>query len=196
MITGLSPLTFARMQLNAGVFLREFDYSACADVQALRTALASALEDESKRIGATRGGGTFECIPQMREIEADGKRFDFVGSTVLDGWTVRMTGTLLEIVPQNLALVIGAADVTGETNRRTVRARTDLLARDYIKSLVWVGDTGGGFLLIALQNALSTAGATFTFADRGEGTLPFEFRAHMADVQGTGHAPFEILSFT
>ena len=195
MITGLSPKTFTRLQLNSGAFLKDFDYKSYDDLDALRTALAKALDDDTKRIGATRGGGTFECAPEVRNIEADGKRYEFVGSTVFDSWTVKLTGTMMEIVPENLGLVIAAADVTGEAGKRTVRARTDLLPTDYIENLVWAGDTSEGVVLIALHNALNVSGATMTFTDKGEGTLPFEFHAHQDSVQDMEYAPFEIVYF-
>ena len=195
MITGLSSLTFKRLQLNAGAFLKGFDYKQYKDLDALKTALAEALLDDTMRIGATKGGGTFECTPEVRNIEADGKRYEFVGSTVFDSWTVKLTGTLLEIVPENLGMVIAAADVTGEKGKRTVRARTDLLPTDYIDKLVWIGDTSEGYILIALKNALNTSGATLTFTDKGEGTLPFEFHAHQDSVDDMEYAPFEIVYF-
>ena len=193
MITGLSNLTFKRLQLNAGAFLTGFDYSAATDAEQLRAALDAALADETKCLGATRGGGTFECTPEVRNIEADGKRYEFVGSTVFDSWTVRMTGTLLEIKPENWQRVIAAADVSGGAGKRTIRARTDLLEKDYIDRLVWVGDTSEGYLLIALKNALNTSGATLTFTDKGEGTLPFEFHAHQDSVDDMEYAPFVII---
>lgn len=197
MTTGLSPTTFKRLQLNAGAFLTDFDYSSYEDAAALKTALVEALKDEKKTFGATRGGGTFECTPEVRNIEADGKRYEFIGSTIFDSWTVRMTGTLLEIKPENWKRVIAAADITGDekAGKRTIKARTDLTADDYIKSLVWVGDSSEGFVLIALKNALNTTGATLTFTDKGEGTLPFEFHAHQDSVEDMEYAPFEIVHF-
>lgn len=195
MITGLSPKTFTHLQLNSGAFLKDFDYKSYDDLSALKAALAEALDDDTKRIGATRGGGTFECAPEVRNIEADGKRYEFVGSTVYDSWTVKLTGTMMEIVPENLALVLGAADIMGEKGKQTVRARTDLLPDDYIENLVWAGDTSKGVVLIALKNALNVSGATMTFTDKGESTLPFEFHAHQDSVQDMEYAPFEIVYF-
>ena len=195
MITGLSNLTFQRLQLNAGVFLKNFNHKQYEDLDSLNEALEAALKDDTNRIGATRGGGTFECTPEVRNIEADGKRYEFVGSTIFDSWTVKLTGTLIEIVPENLNMVIAAADVTGEKGKRTVRARTDLLPADYINNLVWVGNTSNGYILIALKNALNTTGATLTFTDKGEGTLPFEFHAHQDSVDDMEYAPFEIVYF-
>ena len=85
--------------------------------------------------------------------------------------------------------------MTGEKGKRTIRARTDLLPTDYLENLVWVGNTSEGIILIALKNALNTTGATLTFADKGEGTLPFEFHAHADSVEDMEYAPFEIVYF-
>lgn len=197
MITGLRPDTFKNLQLNAGVFLINFDYSAIADASALETAILEALEDGTGILGATRGGGTFTCTPEVRNIEADGKRYEFVGSTIFDSWTVSMTGTLLEVNADNFRRVLSSADITTAANKKTAKIRTDIDAtKDYISSLVWVGDTSEGMVLISLKNALNVSGANFTFADKGEGTLPFEFHAHQNSVADMEYAPCEIIFFS
>lgn len=196
MTTGLDASTFINLQLNAGVFLKNFEYSSATNKTTFAELLKTAQKDSTHRLGATRGGGTFECAPEVRNIEADGKRYEFIGSTVFDSWTVRLTGTLMEITPENLSTLIAAADVTGEpeSGKRTIKARTDLLPKDYIKSLVWIGDTSNsGYVLIALKNALNTTGATMTFSDKNEGTLPFEFHAHQDSVEDSEYAPFEVV---
>lgn len=196
MITGLRPETFKNLQLNAGAFLIGFDYSSITDADALETAVLEAMEEGTGILGATRGGGTFTCTPEVRNIEADGKRYEFVGSTVFDSWTVTMTGTLLEVNAENFARVLSAADVTTNGQKKTIKIRTDIdTTKDYIKSLVWVGDTSEGMVLISLKNALNTTGANFTFADKGEGTLPFEFHAHQDSVTDMEYAPCEIVFF-
>ena len=61
MITGLRPETFKNLQLNAGVFLRNFSYSAVKDKDELETAILEALEAGGDKIlGATIGGGSFQ----------------------------------------------------------------------------------------------------------------------------------------
>ena len=60
MITGLRPETFENLQLNAGVFLRNFDYAAIKTADELEEAILAALEVGGDRIlGATIGGGSF-----------------------------------------------------------------------------------------------------------------------------------------
>ncbi len=195
MITGLRPETFEHLQLNAGVFLKNFDYSSIADAAALETAILAALEDGTDILGATIGDGSFQCTPTIRQIEANGMRYPVVGSTVNDMWTVKLTGTMKEITPQNFADALMCADVTANGAKTIVKVRTDIEEKDYIPSLCWVGDTSKGFVLINLNNALNLTGANFTFSDRGEGSLPFEFQAHAKTLADMQYAPCEIVFF-
>lgn len=195
MTTGLRPQTFDQLQLNAGIFLEGFSHDDVADAAALKTALAAFIAAGDGLLGATRGGGSFECTPETRTIEADGMRYPFKGATVNDMWTVKMTGTLLEITPDNFKRVLAAGEVETTGAKTTVKVRTEFRDEDYIEHLCWVGDTSKGFVLIELDNALNLTGATFTFTDKGEGTLPFEFQAHQASLEDQEYAPFRIVFF-
>ena len=131
----------------------------------------------------------------MRQIEADGKRYEFVGSEVIDKWYVKLTGTLIEIVPGNITRVLATGEATDNEGKTvtTVKTRTALKDTDYINSVTWVGDTSQGAMMITLHNALNVSGATLTINEKGEGTLPFEFTAHQSDVEQTEYAPYEIV---
>nr|DAS65012.1 MAG TPA: major tail protein [Caudoviricetes sp.]DAV78399.1 MAG TPA: major tail protein [Caudoviricetes sp.] len=197
MTTGLRASTFENLQLNAGMFLANFDYSTATDAATLGALLKTEREKTSGSalIGATRGGGTFVCTPNTRSIEADGKREEWKGSSVNDGWTIKLTTTLLEINADNLKRSFGTADVTDTEKKHTIKIRTDIKDADYIDSLVWVGDTSKGYVLIAIKNALNTAGATLTWTDKGEGTIPVEFTAHQDGLETDGYAPCEVIFF-
>lgn len=197
MTTGLRASTFENLQLNAGMFLANFDYSTATDAATLGALLKTEREKASGSalIGATRGGGTFVCTPNTRSIEADGKREEWKGSSVNDGWTIKLTTTLLEINATNLKRSFGTADVTDTEKKHTIKIRTDIKDADYITSLVWVGDTSKGYVLIAIKNALNTAGATLTWTDKGEGTIPVEFTAHQDGLETDGYAPCEVIFF-
>ena len=198
MITALRPETFTRLQLNAGAFLRDFDYSTATDAKTLRELITSAIRgDATKTLGATRGGGTFTMTPTVRNIEIDGKRGEFVGSTINDGYTCNMTGTFLEFHENTLTAMGGELVTEGaKANIKQIRFPTSFDEKMYIPSLVWVGDMGDGkVLLIDLKNALNTAGVSFTFTDKGEGTLPFTFVAHGSDVDDIDYAPAEVYIF-
>lgn len=197
MTTGLRASTFENLQLNAGMFLANFDYSTATDAATLGALLKTEREKTSGSalIGATRGGGTFVCTPNTRSIEADGKREEWKGSSVNDGWTIKLTTTLLEINADNLKRSFGTADVTDTEKKHTIKIRTDIKDADYIDSLVWVGDTSKGYVLIAIKNALNTAGATLTWTDKGEGTIPVAFTAHQDGLETDGYAPCEVIFF-
>lgn len=198
MITGLRPDTFKNLQLNAGAFLLNFDHASYEDASALETAVLAALEAGTDILGATRGGGSFQCTPEVRNIEADGKRYEFKGSTIFDSWTVMLTTTLLEVNADNMQRVLASADVEETaTTKKTVKIRTSIDAtKDYIENLTWVGDTSEGLVLISLKNALNTSGLNFTFTDKGESTMPVEFHAHQESVQDMQYAPCEIVFFS
>lgn len=194
MITPCRTETFQNLQLNAGAFLIDFDYSTYNDATALRTALATALQDSSKLLGATRGGGTFVVTSEIREPDVDGKRYRFKGGAFVDSVDAQLSGTLVEIRPEVFAKVLATGESTTSGQKTTVRMHTAIQNTDYINSLVWVGDmSDGGLVLIALKNALNNNGMTLTFSDKGEGTIPFEFHAYQNTVEDYDYAPFEVI---
>ena len=195
MLTGLREGSVNNLQLNAGLFLVNFDYSAAKNANELKELIADEILNGSGMLGATRGGGTFQAKPEVRQIDADGARYAYKGGMVNDRWVVKMTGTMLEVTPWNFANVLMCGDITRKNSVTTLRTRTDIRTGDYITHLCWVGDTNYGFVLIELDNALNLSGAAFTFTDRGEGTLPFEFQAHQESCEDSEYAPFRILFF-
>lgn len=193
MVTPCRTETFQNLQLNAGAFLIGFDYSTYNDATALRTALSTALQDSTKLLGATRGGGTFVVTSEIREPDVDGKRYRFKGGAFVDSVDAQLTGTLVEIRPEIFAKVLATGESTTSGKVTTVKMHTAIQNTDYINSLVWVGDmSDGGLVLIALKNALNNNGMTLTFTDKGEGTIPFEFHAYQDSVEDYDYAPFEV----
>lgn len=202
MITPIRPDTFTHMQLNAGAFMPNLDYSTATDNKTIRAAITAAMQDaQTATLGATRGGGTFTLTPSIRNIEADGKRGEFFdeetgsGSTVNDGYTATIAGTLLEFRKGTL-VALGGEIVEDTAKPNVKRIKFPNKIKKSIKSLVWVSDLGGNrTLLIDVKNAINTAGVTFTFTDKGEGTLPFTFTAHQSNVNDVDYAPVDILIF-
>lgn len=194
MTTGLNPQTFEHLQLGAGLFLRGFDCAA-ADAADLQTKIAAAIAEGSSIIGATRGGGSLQVTPTWRTLEADGLRSPVKGDTVIDSWTVKLTGTMLEITPRNFAAALVSASTQTQGSVTTLTVRADLAPEDYIPSLCWIGDTAQGFVLIELTDVINLKGAAFTFTDKGEGTLPFEFQAHQRS-HGDAELPLRVMFFT
>lgn len=193
-VTACRTETMQNLQLNAGAFLIGFDYASYTDATALRAALATALADNTKLLGATRGGGTFVVSSEIREPEVDGKRYRFKGGAFVDSVDAQLTGTLVEIRPEVFARILATGDSVTSGQKTTVTMHTAIQSSDYIDRLVWIGDmSDGGLVLIALNNALNNNGMTLTFSDKGEGTVPFEFHAYQNSVEDYDTAPFEVI---
>lgn len=188
---------FKNLQLNAGIFLVDFDHSAITDADALKAAIASAIEAGDKILGVTRGGGSFTVTRKTRTPEVDGMRYPFKGSDFVDSADAYLSGTLLETNPANFKRLMGSADVVTSGKKKTLTMRTAINPdTDYLDSLCWVGDISDGTLiLIELDNAFNTADFSMTFTDKSEGTMTFEFHACQEDVLDYDHAPFRVIWF-
>lgn len=185
---------FKKLQLNAGIFLENFDYSSYTGSIALKAAIKTALADKTKILGVTRGGGSFTATRDIRTPEVDGMRYPFKGSDFVDAIDAFLAGTLLEVTPENMDRLLATGDVVTSGKKTTVTMHTAITDEDYIDSLIWVGDLADGSLvLIALKNAINTADFSLTFTDKGEGTMTFEFHARQDEVTDYDDAPFEIV---
>ena len=194
--TALRSETFENLQLNAGIVLVDFDYTTITDANALKTAIVSAVNEGTKILGATRGGGSFVVTRQIREPDVDGRRYSFKGGRFVDSADARLSTTLVEITPGNIKRVLGNATETKTGKKTVVKMHTQIQDADYLPNIVWVGDLADGRMVaITLLNALNVADFTLTYTDKGEGTLAAEFHAHQARVEDYDEAPFEIVYF-
>ena len=183
-----------KLQLNAGIFLLNFDRSAITTEAALRTAIAAAVTSGENLLGITRGGGSFQVTSEMRTPEFDGQRYRYKGGEFVDSADAFLSTTLIEVTPENMKYAIGSGSI--DTTGKIVSMHTQVTEEDYIPTLTWVGDlAAGGFVLIEIKNALNTSGLNFTFTDKGEATIPVEFHAHQDEVSDYDEAPFEIVFF-
>ena len=191
MLTALTRRTVGSLQLGAGVFLIGLDLDRASSAYALRVLIAEALKDDAQTLGMTTGGGWFRCIPALRSPAEEAGRPPTVDDALLDGWLVTLTGTLIELTPERMARML-----PGTTIRRTGRVGELLPGAtigpdEYFPRVCWVGDTTSGLVAIELTNAINVAGAAFHFVERGEGSMPFEFRAHQN--VGDGSAPCRVV---
>lgn len=188
---------FQNLQLNAGIFLANFDHASIADADALKTAIAAAVTAGDKIFGVTRGGGSFTVTKELRTPEVDGVRYAFKGQDFVDSVDAYLSGTLLEVNPQNMKRLLGTGETETSGKKTTVTMHTAVDAStDYIDSLIWVGDiANGGLIMIELDNAFNTSDFSLTFTDKGEGTMTFEFHARQSDVMQYDEAPFRVIFF-
>ena len=193
--TALRNATFDKLQLNAGMFIKNFDYSEIDDAGELKTALLSEIATGTKLLGATRGGGTFNVGREMRNPQVDGMRYRFKGGNFVDSTDPYLSTTLVETTPENFAIALGA-NISVSGKKTTVTMPTAIGDDAYLDNLCWVGDLADGQLvLICLYNALNTANFNFTFTDKGEGASSVEFHACQDEVADYDNAPFEVVFF-
>lgn len=188
MKTGLTENTINRLQLGAGVFLKNY---------AKGTPIAA-----SDIIGATRGGGTFSAVPTIRQVAVDGAPVYVKGLEVIDEWVITLSvANFIEFSDEAIAKAFGGGFVVeGGTTQEpdvTITANRTIESTDY-DDVWWVGDSSDGKnLVIHLKNALSLGGFVVTFNDKGEGTFPATFTAHYAydanNADWAEEAPFEII---
>ena len=199
--TALREGTFQNLQLNAGILLKNCDYSGIANAGALKTAITAAINGTSGALGtilgATRGGGSFTITREIRTPEVDGRRYGYKGDSFVDSVDARLSTTLIEITLDNLKNALGSAEVTGTSPKETLKLGTAIDTTDYLTNICWVGDISDGrYVLICLKNALNQADLTLTWSDKNEGTLPVEFHAKQAALDDYDYAPFEIVYFS
>ena len=199
--TALREETFENLQLNAGILLKNCDYSSLANAGALKTAIQAAVTGSGTGalgtiIGATRGGGSFTVTRDIRQPEADGRRYGYKGDSFVDSVDARLSTTLIEITIDNLKMALGSAVISGSSPKQTLKLKTAIAKADYLTNICWVGDMADGrYVLICLNNALNEADLSLTWADKNEGTLPVEFHAKQSNLDDYDYAPFEIVYF-
>lgn len=196
MITAARAEGFKHVLLNVGALFQNFDYSAIKTTAELKTALNSALGDEAKCLGMTRGGGSFTTTREMRQIEADGLRYRYVGDTITDSVDATLNFTFIEFAPKNIKMGLTAADTVTDSEKTTITPRTLIKTGDYLHNLVLATDlNNGGVMLIAFKNALNTADFTITYTDKGEATYPLELHPYQDNLEDFDTAPYEIVIF-
>lgn len=194
--------TFDNLQLNAGIFIKNFVYSGITSAGDLKSEIQLCIEaSESKKgtiLGATRGGGSFTVTREMRQPEVDGKRYGYKGDTFVDSVEAQISTTLIEMTEDNLKDAFGSATLATSSNGlvKTLKLETNIDTNDYLTNICWIGDISDGrYVLICLKNALNQADFSLTWTDKGEGELPVEFHAKQASVNDFDEAPFEIVYF-
>ena len=192
-LSALREDTFKNLQLNVGLFVKDFDYEDIADAGALLEAIEDELESGTNLLGVTRGGGNFSVSREMRNPQIDGLRYRYKGGTFVDSADPYLSTTLVETTPENFASGFGG-EVTTSGKKATVRMPTAIKPSAYLSNLCWVGELNDGqMVMIVLYNALNTADFTFTFQDKGEGSMGVEFHGCQSGVKDYDYAPFEVI---
>lgn len=137
-----------------------------------------------KLLGATRGGGNFNAVPTLRQIEVDGVKGRAKGLTVIDVWDVNMTSNLLEVTVQSLKTALASANAEAVPGYTKITANNYIALSDYIENITWLGTLSGSSepVIIQIYNALNTNGLGITTQDKNEVVTALTLAGHYDDT--------------
>lgn len=171
--SGFTTETAKSLLLNAGAYFKNFDVST----DNFDSAVAA-----GKLIGATKGGGEFSAVPEIRQIEVDGVAGRAKGLETIDSWDIYLKANVLEVKEATIQSGLAASSVDSTTNAEydIIAASNNLEVSDYIDNITWVGTLSGSNkpVIIQIFNALNTEGLKFSTTDKAEATISLTFYAH------------------
>lgn len=171
--SGFTTETAKSLLLNAGAYFKNFDVST-DDFDSAVTA--------GKLIGATKGGGEFSAVPEIRQIEVDGVAGRAKGLETIDSWDIYLKANVLEVKEATIqsGLAASSVDTSTNTDYDIITASNNLEVSDYIDNITWVGTLSGSNkpVIIQIFNALNTEGLKFSTTDKAEATISLTFYAH------------------
>lgn len=171
--SGFTTETAKSLLLNAGAYFKNFDVST----DDFDSAVAA-----GKLIGATKGGGEFSAVPEIRQIEVDGVAGRAKGLETIDSWDIYLKANVLEVKEATIQSGLAASSVDSTTNTEydIIAASNNLEVSDYIDNITWVGTLSGSNkpVIIQIFNALNTEGLKFSTTDKAEATISLTFYAH------------------
>ncbi|MGD6832581.1 hypothetical protein ACQCT5_10480 [Sutcliffiella halmapala] len=183
--SGFTSKTAEKLLLDAGAFFKNYDVAT----DTFATAVAA-----NKLLGATRGGGQFTAIPEIRNIDVDGVRGKAKDLQTIDGWEVKMTANLLEISKEILADALAASNIdTSGTEHDVITAKPKIESTDYKDNITYVGKLSGSNepVIIQIFNALNKNGLSLQPQHKNEAVIALEYEAHF-DADTLEDVPFKI----
>lgn len=171
--SGFTTETAKSLLLNAGAYFKNFDVGT----DDFDSAVAA-----GKLIGATKGGGEFSAVPEIRQIEVDGVAGRAKGLETIDSWDIYLKANVLEVKEATIqsGLAASSVDTSTNTDYDIITASNNLEVSDYIDNITWVGTLSGSDkpVIIQIFNALNTEGLKFSTTDKAEATISLTFYAH------------------
>ena len=168
--SGFTTETAQRLMMDAGAFYK-----------GLLSTEFGALP-EAKLLGATRGGGTFNAVPELRDIPVDGVKGRAQGLKVLDSWDINMSVNLLEVTVESLQTALGASTVDSTTNEDydIIKGKNTIEEEDYVDNITYVGKLSGSDkpVIIQMFNVYNSNGLSFSRVDKDESVITMELHAH------------------
>lgn len=195
----LHPVTSDTVQhyaVNSGMLVRDLDWSTFETAADFVSAV-TAEDFADKILGATSGSTTISENRETWSPEHNGLRVPYKGSLFLNTAQPSIKATLVEMMPVNVKMMSGAADVTGDgTTAVKITPRATFVEGDYIDSLTWFTNYGDkGVIGATIKNALCVTGLNWSVDDKKVATCEVEFRAHADSPSFSDELPIEYFIF-
>lgn len=184
--SGFTKSTQEHLLLNAGAYFKNYE----VEKDTYDTAVAA-----GKLLGATRGGGQFNAVPTVRQIQVDGVSGRAKGMEVIDDWDVSLQANVLEIKKETIvaSLIASKVEDASVQGYEKITAKQVIELNDYIDNITWIGTVSGSDLpvIIVVKNALNTGGLQMKTEDKNESVLSMQFYGHYEQGE-LDEPPFEI----
>ena len=185
--SGFTEATANKLLLNAGAFFKNFTVG---------TDTFDSAVTAGKLIGATKGGGEFSAVPEVRQIEVDGVAGRAKGLEIIDSWETYLKASVLEVKDSTILLALGAGTKIASTIATTydeITADASIELSDYVENITWVGTLSGSNepVIIQVYNAINTDGLKLTVQDKNEASMEMTFYGHYTQAD-LNSAPFKI----
>lgn len=181
--TQIPSTTFQNIQLNAGIFVDDFN---------------PATGVIGRILGATTGGANFSDTVSYKDFgdDIDNCPKNMMELKKLESHEVKCSGTFVTLSAETAKFLVATADVD-PLDETHIIPRNDVLITDF-KTLWWIGDysdvnigDNAGFIAIKMLNVLNTGGFKIQSTDKEKGKFAFDFMGHYSmDAQDT--VPYEL----
>lgn len=174
-MTGYTESTMINRQTGAGAYFKNYN----VETDTFSSAVAA-----GKLLGATQGGGTFTAKPTITPVEVDGIPSDAMGMEEVESWEVSLQATFLEIKPDLIKKVLGAATQANAVGGKykKLQGKMNIDPEDYENNITFLGDMAGydDPVIIQVYNALSTDGLSINPQDKTSSTISTTFKGHVS----------------
>lgn len=189
-MTGYTESTMKNRQTGAGAYFKNYD---------VKTDTFSSAVTAGKLLGATQGGGEFNAVPTITQVEVDGVPSTAKGMEEVEGWEVTLKANILEVTPENIKDALGAAKIEDielgaeKVKYKKITGKMYIEDKDYQDNVTFLGDMSGYDYPIILQvfNALATDGVKINPQDKKTSLLATTFKGHV-DPENYEEPPFAI----
>ncbi len=141
-----------------------------------------------RKLGPTRGGGSFKATGTIRDIEFDGSRGKSKNAQVIEDINASLSVTVLDTTMATLALAMPYA--TYDSSAGTITAKVAnvgiIPTSAYLTNVVLFAKTiSGQYKKITLYSAMSEGDFSFEAKPKGEAEIGLEFTAHWDALDDT-----------